>query len=29
MAWVLFAIVIVLTLINMWGSKRWVHYAGD
>jgi multiple sugar transport system permease protein len=29
MAWVLFVIVIVLTLFNMWGSKKWVHYAGD
>jgi len=29
MAWVLFVIVIILTLINMWGSKKWVHYAGD
>lgn len=29
MAWVLFAIVIVLTLINMRLSKKWVHYAGE
>jgi len=29
MAWVLFGILIVLTLINMRISKRWVHYAGD
>ena len=29
MAWVLFAIVIVLTLINMGGSKKWVHYGGE
>lgn len=29
MAWVLFLIVIVLTLINMVGSKKWVYYAGD
>jgi multiple sugar transport system permease protein len=29
MAWVLFVIVIVLTLINMAMSKRWVHYAGE
>lgn len=29
MAWVLFVIVIVLTLINMRVSKRWVHYAGE
>ncbi|MHC4609060.1 MAG: carbohydrate ABC transporter permease, partial [Planctomycetota bacterium] len=29
MAWVLFVIVIVLTLINMALSRKWVHYAGD
>ena len=29
MAWVLFVIVIVLTLINMALSRRWVHYAGE
>lgn len=29
MAWVLFAIVIVLTLINMRLSRKWVHYAGE
>lgn len=29
MAWVLFAIVIVVTLINMALSKKWVHYAGE
>ena len=29
MAWVLFVIVIGLTLANLVLSKRWVHYAGD
>lgn len=29
MAWVLFVILVVLTLINMRLSKRWVFYAGD
>jgi multiple sugar transport system permease protein len=29
MAWILFVIVIVLTLINMVFSKRWVYYAGE
>ncbi|MFQ5490190.1 MAG: ABC transporter permease subunit [Phycisphaerae bacterium] len=29
MAWVLFVIVIVLTIINMSLSRKWVHYAGD
>lgn len=25
-AWVLVAIVLVVTLIQMWGQKKWVHY---
>ena len=29
MAWVLFAIVVVLTAINMKLSRRWVFYAGE
>lgn len=29
MAWILFAIVMVITLINWQASKRWVHYAGE
>ena len=29
MAWILFVIVMVLTLFNLASSKRWVHYAGD
>ena len=28
-AWVLFAIIMVLTLAAFWSSKRWVYYAGD
>lgn len=28
-AWVLFAIIMVLTLIAFWSSKKWVYYAGD
>ncbi|MCM3782494.1 sugar ABC transporter permease [Neobacillus mesonae] len=28
MAWVLFAIVLVLTILNLYLSKRWVHYEG-
>lgn len=28
-AWVLFAIIMVLTLIAFWSSKKWVFYAGD
>jgi hypothetical protein len=29
MAWVLFVMVIVLTLLNMALSKKWVHYGGE
>jgi len=29
MAWVLFLVVIVLTLLNMALSRKWVHYAGE
>ncbi len=28
-AWVLFALIMVLTLIAFWSSKKWVYYAGD
>jgi oligogalacturonide transport system permease protein len=28
-AWVLFAIIMILTLIAFWSSKKWVFYAGD
>lgn len=28
-SWVLFAIIMVLTVIAFWSSKRWVYYAGD
>jgi len=28
-AWVLFAIIMVMTLIAFWSSKKWVYYAGD
>jgi len=26
MAWVLFIVVLALTMLNLWASKRWVHY---
>ncbi|MCP4594259.1 MAG: ABC transporter permease subunit [bacterium] len=29
MAWILFVIVILITLFNMVASKKWVHYAGE
>jgi oligogalacturonide transport system permease protein len=28
-AWVLFAIIMVLTLVAFWSSRHWVYYAGD
>ncbi|WP_299932460.1 carbohydrate ABC transporter permease [uncultured Pelagimonas sp.] len=28
-SWVLFFIIMVLTLIAFWSSKKWVYYAGD
>ncbi len=28
-AWVLFVIIMVLTLVAFWSSKKWVYYAGD
>ena len=28
LAWILFAIILVLTLLQLWGSKRWVYYEG-
>ncbi|GGG25593.1 carbohydrate ABC transporter permease [Paenibacillus abyssi] len=28
MAWILFVIIMVLTAIIFWSSKRWVHYQG-
>ena len=29
MAWILFVILLLLTLIQFWGSKKWVHYEGE
>lgn len=28
-AWILFVIIMILTLIAFWSSKKWVYYAGD
>lgn len=25
-AWVLFAIILVITIVQLWGQRRWVHY---
>ena len=29
MAWILFVIVLILTIIQVRGAKHWVHYGGD
>jgi multiple sugar transport system permease protein len=29
MAWVLFTIVFILTLFQLWFSKKWVHYESE
>ncbi|MCG1010688.1 sugar ABC transporter permease [Salinicoccus sp. ID82-1] len=29
MSWILFIIVLVLTIINFWLARRWVHYEGE
>ena len=29
MAWVLFAIVLLLTVLKLWSSKKWVHYQSE
>lgn len=28
-AWMIFGVVMLLTAINLYGSKRWVHYEGE
>ncbi|MEM7127888.1 MAG: sugar ABC transporter permease [Chloroflexota bacterium] len=28
LAWILFALILILTLIQLWASKRWVYYEG-
>ena len=28
-AWVLFVIIMVLTVVAFWSSRHWVYYAGD
>ena len=27
LSWLLFAVVLVVTVVQMWGQRRWVHYA--
>jgi len=29
MAWVMFAITLLITALQFWGSKRWVYYEGE
>ncbi|WP_435895914.1 extracellular solute-binding protein [Oceaniferula spumae] len=29
MAWVLFTIVLLLTILKLWSSKKWVHYQSE
>ena len=29
MAWIMFAITMIITAIQFWGSKRWVYYEGE
>lgn len=29
LAWLLFVMVLALTLLKLWSSKKWVHYQGD
>lgn len=28
MAWLLFVIVLAITLLQLWLSRKWVHYEG-
>ena len=29
LAWILFTIIMILTLLQLWGSRRWVYYEGE
>lgn len=29
LAWILFTIILLLTWLQLWASRRWVYYAGD
>lgn len=29
LAWILFTIILVLTLLQLWGSRKWVYYEDD
>ncbi len=27
LSWLLFAVILFMTVLQLWGQKRWVHYA--
>lgn len=29
LAWILFIVILLVTALQFWGSKRWVHYEGE
>lgn len=29
LAWILFTLIMLLTLLQLWGSRRWVYYEGE
>ncbi len=29
LAWILFALILALTMLQLWGSRRWVYYEGE
>ncbi len=29
LAWILFTLIMILTLLQLWGSRRWVYYEGE
>ncbi len=29
LAWILFTLILILTLLQIWGSRRWVYYEGE
>ena len=29
LAWILFLVILIITAIQFWGSRRWVYYEGE
>jgi multiple sugar transport system permease protein len=29
MAWVLFMIILIITLVQLWAARRWVYYESE